>query len=302
MPSETAKLAETPGLAPAPPPVPIPAADPVRDEDHLALAAACESGTALCTIVGIEGSFSRRLGAQLAIRGDGTVIGSLADGCLERQLANDAQKAEKPYVQRYGRGSKLIDFRLPCGGGLDILIDPQPDRKACKAVLTGLETRQPALLPLPDNEFLARRKFLPSLHVRAFGEGPELAALIAIGAAAGVAVQGVEKDNLALGQTSGLAPADGWTATVLLFHDHEWEIALLEEALATDAFYIGAQGGKQARALRLETMRSRGATETDLARIQSPIGQPRGSRAPQALALSVLAEICGAYEQLRSGD
>ena len=59
------------------------------DEDHAALVAACEPGVGLCTIVGIEGSFSRRLGAQLAVLPDGTTVGSLSDGCLEAQLATD---------------------------------------------------------------------------------------------------------------------------------------------------------------------------------------------------------------------
>ena len=52
---------------------------------------------------------------------------------------------------------------------------------------------------------------------------------------------------------------------MLLFHDHEWEQAILEWALATPAFYIGAI---------------------------------THSREPGVLALSVLAEIVGAYEAL----
>jgi len=43
------------------------------DDDRAALRAACEPGVGLCTIVGIEGSFSRRLGAQLAVGPDGTI-------------------------------------------------------------------------------------------------------------------------------------------------------------------------------------------------------------------------------------
>ncbi|MEC7819449.1 MAG: XdhC family protein [Pseudomonadota bacterium] len=88
----------------------------VRDEDHLALAAACQPGVGLCTIVGIDGSFSRRLGAQLAVLPDGTTVGDLADGCLESQLASDMTQCTQPSVVRYGRGSSRIDFRLPWWG------------------------------------------------------------------------------------------------------------------------------------------------------------------------------------------
>ena len=82
-----------------------------RDEDHLALAAACAAGVGLCTIVGIEGAFSRRLGAQLAVLPSGETVGSLSDGCLERQLASDLASCEKPQVVRYGKGSGKIDVK-----------------------------------------------------------------------------------------------------------------------------------------------------------------------------------------------
>ncbi|MCH4892297.1 hypothetical protein GO308_04115 [Sphingomonas sp. SFZ2018-12] len=270
------------------------------DEDHLALAAACAPGVALCTIVGIDGSFSRRIGAQLAIRPDGSFAGSLADGCLEAQLRTDAQGATTPVVRRYGRDSGVVDFRLPCGGGLDILIDPVPDRAACAAAMTALTARRAATISLPPNPYLGARRYLPCLAIRAFGEGPELGALERIAAAAGVVCQGVEKSGLSLGRRSGLPDADRWTAIVMLFHDHEWEIALLDEALASDAFYIGAQGGFTARAARLEALRERGADPVALARVRSPIGRPSGSRSPQTLALAILAEVAGEYEQLRT--
>ena len=147
------------------------------DEDHAALYAACEPGTALCTIVGIEGSFSRRVGAQLAIRADGSTVGSLSDGCLEAQLATDVSALHSPEVVRYGRGSPKIDFRLPCGGGLDILLDPAPDRNAIHAAVDALEQRDPASLVLPAASPLARRTYIPRMQLNVLGEGPELAAV-----------------------------------------------------------------------------------------------------------------------------
>src|SRR3546814_3754957 len=37
-------------------------------------------------------------------------------------------------------------------------------------------------------------------------------------------------------------PLDKWTAVVALFHDHAWESGVLPWALASEAFYVGAQG------------------------------------------------------------
>jgi xanthine dehydrogenase accessory factor len=266
-------------------------------DDRGALRAACEPEVGLCTIVGIEGSFSRRLGAQLAVHPDGTITGSLADGCLERQLASEIAAASAPVVKRFGSGSELIDFRLPCGSGLDVLIDPSPDRTACRVAVQRLDAREATSLALPSAQ-LGDRQYIPALRLQLFGEGPELAALASLAAAAGVACDIQNKDALGLGRPPIDLSADRWTAVVLLFHDHEWEQALLEWALATPAFYIGAQGGFEARSNRLEQLARRGVAAEQRGRIRSPIGVLAHSREPMALALSVLAEIVGEYEKL----
>ena len=269
------------------------------DDDHAALHAAAHNGAALCTIVGIEGSFSRRLGAQLAVLPDGDVVGSLADGCLEQQLARDVATLRHPAVERYGHGSPKIDFRLPCGGGLDILLDPEPDRAACRDAIDRLAARRPAHIALPAPSPLARRDYIPALAIRAFGEGPELAAFDRLARAMNIAVETRSPGELSLGQVSGLAPADRWTAIVLLFHDHEWELALLAEALESEAFFIGVQGGEKARMSRIADLLARGISEEAIARIRSPIGLLPACKSPATLALSALSEIVGEYERLR---
>ena len=267
-------------------------------DDRSALRAACEPGVGLCTVIGIEGSFSRRVGAQLAVGPDGTITGSLADGCLEKQLASEIAAATGPVVKRFGAGSELIDFRLPCGSGLDVLIDPEPDRELCRAAVERVDQdREEAVLVLPADG-LPMRFYIPALRLQLFGEGPELDALVALAGAAGVEVSAHGKDALSLGRRPAALSADPWTAVVLLFHDHEWELPILEWALETPAFHIGAQGGFEARRTRLERLAERGAAPEQLARIRSPVGLIAGSREPAVLALSVLAEIVGEYEAL----
>lgn len=261
--------------------------------------AAVTPGTGLCTIVGIEGSFSRRLGAQLAVSPDGTVTGSLADGCLERQLAAEVLAGGERRVMRFGAGSPLIDFRLPCGSGLDILIDPAPDTVACATAVAALDRREPARLTLPLGP-LSHRQYVPALRLLLFGEGPELEALAMLGRTAGLEIATFAKDHggLALGSAPHGLAVDPCSAVILLFHDHEWEQAILQWALATPAFFIGAQGGRPAREERAARLSSAGVAAADIARIASPIGVVRHSREPVALALSILASVVGAYEAI----
>nr|WP_237437398.1 XdhC family protein [Alteraurantiacibacter aestuarii] len=272
--------------------------------DHDALRAACAQGVGLCTITHIEGSFSRRLGAQLAVRADGSVVGSLADGCLENQLAAEIAKGGERRVMRFGAGSPMIDFRLPCGSGLDILVDPAPDHAACRDVVAKLDRREAAMLALPMGA-LAQRHYVPALRLALFGEGPELDALALLARTAGLAVETHSKDgsegrssDLSLGKSPSGIAIDRWCAVILLFHDHEWEQAILQWALQTPAFFIGAQGGQTAREERAERLLASGVAPGQMARIASPIGIVQHSREPVALALSILASVVGEYEAI----
>lgn len=268
--------------------------------DHAALFAAAADDAALCTVVRIEGGFSRRVGAQLAVRRDGSMLGSLADNCLELQLVSDLAGLNAPVVHRYGSGSPFIDFRLPCGGGIDVLLDPAPDIAACRAAADALAARQPASLCLPANRLLAVRDYLPALAIDAVGSGPEWEHFVALARANGIATRAIGKSDLSLGRAPAYPVPDRWTATVLLFHDHEWETAILAHALKGEGFYIGAQGGHVAREGRRARLREAGLAEAQVARVRGPIGLIPRCREPDVLAASILAEIRAAYEELRT--
>lgn len=277
----------------------------LEDEDQAALRMAAKGNAALCTLIGLDGSFSRRLGAQLAIRPDGGKAGSLADGCLERELETQAMLARelgRPVVLRFGRGSPFLDFRLPCGSGVDILIDPAPDRSALAGAVSALDARSEVTLTLAHErpDLLCQRQYIPAPRLLVFGEGPEADGLSGLGRNYGLAVSHPRPGlGLALGSRPRDVDADRWTAIVLLFHDHEWEQAILAWALETPAFYIGALGGRTARENRLLCLREAGFSQEQIARVISPIGLIPQSREARALALSVLAEVVARYEDLR---
>jgi xanthine dehydrogenase accessory factor len=275
--------------------------------DHDALRYAAQNPAALCTIVGIDGSFSRRCGAQLAVGADGSRVGDMADNCLDSELANQAAAAlasGAARLLRYGKGSPFIDFRLPCGSGLDILIDPLPDRARLARCVDDLEGRGEAALPLPVPDgagagLLRERCYVPELRLIVLGSGSECAALKRLAGAQQIDLEWRQPgDALALNQWPADLKPDRWTAVILLFHDHEWEHALVEWALRSPAFYIGAQGGAPAREARIARLLATGHDADELRRLRSPVGLIPRTREPSALALSILAEVVGAYEAL----
>ncbi|MDY7098814.1 MAG: XdhC family protein, partial [Pseudomonadota bacterium] len=94
-----------------------------------------------------------------------------------------------------------------------------------------------------------------------------------------------------------LLESDAWTAFVFLFHDHDWEIDLMQRALELPHFYLGAMGGRKAHAMRSDALLQRGVSSDRIGSVRAPIGLFHSSRDPQTLALSTLAEVVRAYEE-----
>ncbi|TCO51329.1 xanthine dehydrogenase accessory factor [Kribbella antiqua] len=84
---------------------------------------------------------------------------------------------------------------------------------------------------------------------------------------------------------------DRRTALCVLTHDPKFDVPLLEVALRTDAGYIGAMGSRRTHEDRLSRLRAVGVSESQLARLCSPIGLDLGARTPEETAISIAAEI-----------
>lgn len=89
------------------------------------------------------------------------------------------------------------------------------------------------------------------------------------------------------------------TYAALLTHDPKIDDQALEILLRSPARYIGALGSKSTHAKRLERLASRGFTESELARIQGPIGLPLGARTAEEIALSIAAQIVQVRREAR---
>ena len=94
----------------------------------------------LATVVETWGSSPRPPGALLAIRDDGQVSGSVSGGCVEDDLIdrfrNHQLAGDKPEVVVYGVSKEqAARFGLPCGGRLQIVLEPLADADGLAALL-----------------------------------------------------------------------------------------------------------------------------------------------------------------------
>lgn len=84
--------------------------------------------------------------------------------------------------------------------------------------------------------------------------------------------------------------ADDLTAIVSMNHNYERDKAMLDAALRSDAFYFGALGPKKRTQQILDEL-GNPFDEAQLARLRSPAGLDIGADTPEAIAISIVAEI-----------
>lgn len=260
-----------------------------------------DGNLALAVISGVEGPSYRPVGAVMAVGADGAITGNLSSGCIDRDVALQARQAladGRARTLRYGSGSPFLDLQLPCGGGLDIEVLPRPDMAALQAARAALAAREHAILPLGA----VTLDIHPGLRFIVFGKGPEAVCFAALAGSAGYQVQLFSPDDETLDGVAGGARlrGPGWpddlkvderTAITLFFHDHDWEPALLDAALRSPAFYVGAQGSLRAHRARCDALAGLGVPEAMIARLAAPFGLIPSARDPRTLAVSVLAQV-----------
>jgi xanthine/CO dehydrogenase XdhC/CoxF family maturation factor len=84
---------------------------------------------AVVTLVRVEGSSYRRVGAKLLIGKDGAYVGSISGGCLEAEVVRRAQwmVRDGAVMQTYSTlfdDTADIPYGLGCGGVVDLLLEP----------------------------------------------------------------------------------------------------------------------------------------------------------------------------------
>ncbi|OOY33638.1 hypothetical protein BMI88_02575 [Thioclava sp. F36-6] len=278
---------------------------------------------AIAVISAIEGPAYRNVGTAMAILPDGRRFGALSSGCIEEDVVEHARAAladGQVRKLRYGAGSPFFDLKLPCGGALEVTVIPAPDRSLLRELAARRARRAEAALGLsasgglrlmqedetPDAPGELRIAFRPEPRFVIFGAGAEAVFFADLVRATGAPHLLLTPEDATFANAEGAGctvrkldrsaipsdvAIDARTAVILLFHDHDWELDILEAALATPAFYIGAQGSVRTQNRRQEGLQARGIDAATRARVHGPIGLIQSARDPRLLAVSVLAEV-----------
>ena len=283
----------------------------------------------LVTVIKTWGSSPRPVGATLAICEDGSVIGSVSGGCIEDDLIERARGAglQRSVPERVSYGISADEahrYGLPCGGTIELAIEPLSARSRIDELLQRLERHElverrldmasgtVTLVPAPPGAAMAAgARELVTLHgprwrLLIIGAG-QLSRFLAQVATAmdyhvivcdpreeyrsgwnldGVQLVHAMPDDLVLE-----LKLDHRSAVVALTHDPKLDDLALMEALKSDAFYVGAIGSRLNNGKRRERLLQFDVTPAQLARLHGPIGLYIGSKTPAEIAISILAQM-----------
>ena len=283
----------------------------------------------VATVVATRRSAPRPVGSKLVVRENGSLEGSVSGGCVESDVVVAAQEVRATGVPRlvtYGITDDMaLGVGLPCGGEIDVFVEPLGDVVDSGVVLTvikgdgvgdklddaelayaAMRRGRSHVIELEDRTVFADVFALPP-RLFVYGAVDTADALCAAAKILGWTT--IVADARARFATPERMPhadellvlwpdeafahvaPDVSTAIVVLTHDDKFDLPALQAALAGDAFYVGALGSRKNQARRNELLREAGVSGEDIERIAGPSGLDIGADSPAETALSMLAEM-----------
>ena len=283
----------------------------------------------MATVVKTWGSAPRPIGALTAIRDDGMVVGSVSGGCVEDDMILRVRNRElvqdKPATTQYGVSAEEAQrFGLPCGGTLELVLEPLKAESGLDKLLahverhelvkrtlnmeSGLATIEPAVnsdqLTLDGQSFVTIHG--PRWRLLIIGAGQLSKYLAQMGQALDYNVVvcdpreeyadtwDVPGAELKRGMPDDVVTElnlDGHSAVVTLTHDPKLDDMALLEALKSPAFYVGAIGSKKNNDSRRERLAGFDLSAGEIAKLRGPVGLKIGSKTPPEIAIAILAEM-----------
>ncbi len=284
---------------------------------------------ALGTIVKTWGSAPRPIGAMVAVRDDGQVVGSVSGGCVEDDLV-DKVKAKlvswtRPEVFTYGvTNEEATRWGLPCGGTLQLVMEPLSETSGVEELLKKIGSQQLVRRRLDMESGRATLepgrwqdvlefdgRVLSTVHgprwrLVLIGAGQLTRYLAEMARMLDYHVVVVDpREEYAAGWDLTAVPInrgmpddvvrelelDGHSALVALTHDPKLDDLALMEALKSAAFYVGAIGSKKNNDARRVRLREFDLSDEEIARLRGPVGLYIGSKTPPEIAVAILAEM-----------
>jgi xanthine dehydrogenase accessory factor len=233
---------------------------------------------ALATVVRTSGSTPQRAGARLLLRDDGTFVGTVGGGAIERVVLEALEETLRTHVRDVLVRELGYDLGMCCGGRMEVLIEPIESAPRLTLFGAGHVAKPTAAL--------ARSL---GFEVRVVDERAELATPERF---PGCQIEA--RDPVAVLRRESFDERD-WI--LIMTHDHQLDEQLLGLALKQSPRYIGVIGSERKVFKVLQRV---AATQPlgELSHVYAPVGLKLGAIGPDEIAVSIASELIA----LRRGE
>lgn len=226
---------------------------------------------AVATVVRVQGSSSAKQGAKAIIDAHGKLIeGWVGGGCAESAVRGEAIKcfeSEQPALITIDMTDELLGVGMPCGGVMDIYIEPVVPQPELLLVGHGRITESLAAIA----KLLG---FFVTVNNLASGNEPM------------ASVDRLISEDLDLTNTP-IGPRTYVVIATQHKSDHLW----LQKALESDAAYIALIASRHRSELIMDYLLATGAPAQKVANVWAPAGLDLGATTPEEVALSIMSHI-----------
>lgn len=216
----------------------------------------------LATAVTVQGSSPTKPGSKILLLSDGSTIGTVGGGNLEKAVLEECRAAmrdDKPRLKSFSLTENGTDaVGMLCGGNVQVFIEP----------------------------------YTPPAHLLVIGGGHIGSVLRLFGETVGfeVSVVDITEDRATMPDFDRSQIEPNWYVVIITAR-HESDEDALRKVIYSPAAYVGMIGSRTKINAIFNHLRADGISEELLSRVHAPIGLDLGGPTPEEIALAVIAEI-----------
>lgn len=240
-----------------------------------------ERTAALCTVTSTSGSTPRKEGSKMIVFTDGSIIGTVGGGSIEKEVIDQALECIKVKKNCSYDFNLREDLGMICGGKMSVFIEvvnPSLKLYLFGAGHIGRAISKYAIdfgfdITLIDNREEIFKQEFPSYCKIVCKDYTE-------------AIDTLKFDNN--------------TYIVILTHKHLFDADVLEKTCKKEYAYLGMIGSKPKIAETKMNFISKGIlTSEEFDKIDSPIGLKFAAETPEEIAISILAKLIDTKNKLK---
>lgn len=233
----------------------------------------------LATVVAHAGSSPRKSGAKMLVRSDGSSLGTVGGGRIEKNAIETALSSLCDGEARTLDFTLTEEYGYACGGSMSVFIEPQGCRP--QLIMFGAGHVGLAVTSLAHG---------CGFRVVVVDERPECTAAERFPGAEEIVCASVADSFARL-------KMDKESFVVIATPGHLHDFDAVRGCLATQAGFIGLLGSRRKREALLATLEQEGFDRTQRERVVTPVGLQIGAQTPEEIAVSIVGQLIA----IRSG-